>query len=58
MTGTHRGEFMDIPPTGREIGLGGITILRFENGRCVERWSQVDMLGLLAQLGAVPPQSA
>ena len=55
MTGTHRGEFLGVPPTGRPIALEGITILHFENGRCVERWSSTDMLGLLVQLGAVPP---
>jgi steroid delta-isomerase-like uncharacterized protein len=55
MTGTHRGEFMGVPPTNREIALPGITILHFRDGRCVERWSNADMLGLLIQLGAVPP---
>jgi steroid delta-isomerase-like uncharacterized protein len=55
MTGTHRGDFMGIPPTGRDIAVDGITILHFRDGRCVERWSTVDMLGLLVQLGAVEP---
>ena len=55
MTGTHRGEFMGVPATGREIALPGITVLHFRDGRCVERWSCADMLGLLVQLGAVPP---
>jgi predicted ester cyclase len=43
MTGTHRGAFLGIAPTGRNIGVNGITILRFMNGKCVERWSSVDM---------------
>lgn len=51
--GTHQGELMGMPPTGREVSLPGITILRFAGGRCVERWSQADFLGLLQQLGAV-----
>jgi predicted ester cyclase len=55
MTGTHNGEFMGIPPTGRPVALEGMTILHFQNGKCVERWSNTDMLGLLSQLGAVPP---
>ena len=54
MGGTHVGEFMGVPPTGTEITLPGITILHFEGGRVIERWSQADMLGLLVQLGAVP----
>ena len=35
--------------------LPGITILQFQDGKCVERWSNADMLGLLIQVGAVPP---
>jgi len=55
MTGTHRGEFLGIAPTGRDVVVDGITVLHFTNGRCVERWSSVDMYAWLAQLGAVPP---
>ena len=54
MTGTHVGEFMGVPGTQTEIALPGITILHFRNGRCVERHSRADMLGLLVQIGAVP----
>ena len=50
----HEGEFQGLAATGREISLAGITILRFEQGQCVERWSQADFLGLLTQLGALP----
>jgi predicted ester cyclase len=51
---THRSELMGIPPTGKAVALPGVTILRFRDGKCVERWSQADFLGLLMQLGAVP----
>lgn len=51
--GVHAGPFLGLEPEGRSISLPGITILRFRGGRCVERWSQADFLGLLAQLGAV-----
>jgi predicted ester cyclase len=54
MDGTHQGPFMGIPPTNMAIHLSGITMLRFEDGRCVERWTQADVLGLLQQLGALP----
>ena len=52
--GTHRGELMGIRPTGKPVNLPGLTILRFRAGKCIERWSQADFLGLLQQLGAVP----
>ena len=54
LTGTHRGEFRGMPPTGKSVTITGITIFRIENGRYVERWSEADFLGLLQQLGAVP----
>jgi predicted ester cyclase len=55
MSGIHRGAFMGVPATGRSYVLGGITILRFAGERVVERWSSADMLGLMIQLGAIPP---
>jgi predicted ester cyclase len=54
MTGRHVDEFMGVPATGTPIALPGITILHFRASRCVERFSQADMLGLLVQIGAVP----
>ena len=61
-SGTHRGEFMGVPPTGRRVAVGGIWIHRVIGGRIVEGrdWGQVDWLGLLQQLGAPPggPSSA
>jgi steroid delta-isomerase-like uncharacterized protein len=54
LEGTHRGEFMGVPATGTRITLSGITILRFVDGQCVERWNEANFLALLQQLGAVP----
>ena len=54
MSGRHVDEFMGVPATGTPIALPGITILHFRGDRCVERFSQADMLGLLIQIGAVP----
>jgi predicted ester cyclase len=45
---------MGIPPTRKQIEVFGITIIRFAGGKWVERWNQVDMLGWLQQLGAIP----
>jgi predicted ester cyclase len=51
-TGTHEGPLLGIPPTGREITMEGITVMHFRDGRCIQRWSVVDGLGALAQMGA------
>ena len=53
--GTHRGELMGVAPTGREMTLRGINIFRVRDGRITERWGRLDDLGLLQQLGVVPP---
>jgi len=49
---THTGEFMGIPPTGRQITIAGISIHRFANGQFVESWVNYDSLGMLEQLTA------
>jgi predicted ester cyclase len=54
MTGRHVGDFMGVPATNIEIALPGITMLHFAGETVTERFSQADMLGLLAQIGAVP----
>lgn len=55
MRGTHLGELNGLPPTGRRVTVTGISIERVANGRIVEGWNQNDALGLLQQLGALPP---
>ena len=57
MTGVHTGPFLGVPATGKSCVLNGITILRFEpeHRSVVERFSSADMLGLLVQMGALPP---
>ena len=52
--GTHKGELMGIPATGKQATVTGITIDRLESGKIVESWNNWDTLGLLQQLGAVP----
>jgi len=51
--GTHRGEFQNVPATGREIRLVGADIDRVIGGKVVECWAHVDELGLMRQLGAI-----
>jgi predicted ester cyclase len=51
----HRGEFQGIPPTGKQVTMTGLTLLRIAGGKIVEHWVELDQLGLLQQLGVVPP---
>ncbi len=53
--GTHKGEFMGIPPTGKQVTITGIAIDRIAGGKIVENWVNMDMLGMMVQLGVVPP---
>jgi hypothetical protein len=52
-SGTHTGTFQGIPPSGRSFSIPGITILRFDGKRCVERWSVADFLGMMIQIAAI-----
>jgi predicted ester cyclase len=56
--GTHNGVFAGVAPTGRQVYNEGIAIYRVENGRVVEAWSQVDRLGVLQQIGALPSRGS
>lgn len=53
-SGTHRGEFMGIPATGRTVNITGMAIHRIAGGQIVESWNNWDTLGLLQQLGVLP----
>jgi steroid delta-isomerase-like uncharacterized protein len=53
-SGTHKGTFLGIAPTGRPIEVEGTVILRIECGRIAEEWVTENRLGLFQQLGAVP----
>ena len=57
MAGVHRGPFFGVPASGKPSALNGITIMRFGEGHrtVVERFTSADMLGLLGQIGALPP---
>ena len=54
MEATHRAPFAGVPATGKRVTLRAIVIYRFRDGRVTELWAQVDRLGLMQQLGAVP----
>ena len=54
ITGTHDGDLMGAPPTGKDVAFTGITISRCEGGRIAEEWEITDAVGLLGQIGALP----
>ena len=54
MHGRHTGDFLGIPPTGREVALRTVHIVRYEDGREVETWALQDRMGLMQQLGVIP----
>ncbi len=56
MSGTHRGPYKGTPPTGKKVELGYTVTYRIADGRVVEAWSSMDWLGLMQQIGAVPPE--
>lgn len=53
-SGTHRGEFMGVPATGKRVSIGVIDIIRVSGGKLVEHWGQMDSMGMMQQIGAIP----
>ena len=53
ITGTHKGVFQGIPPTGKEVFIDCINFLTVLDGKIVEEWSNSDMMGLMQQIGAI-----
>ena len=54
VSGTHQGEYMGLPPTGKSITYNEIFIFRLAGGRIAETWGVVDVLSQMRQLGAIP----
>jgi deazaflavin-dependent oxidoreductase (nitroreductase family) len=52
--GTHQGAFQGLPPTGKYVTFTGTDIFRFAGGKIAEQWADLDALGLMQQLGAIP----
>ena len=55
LRGTHKGDFMGMAPTGKQVTATVITISRFVGGKEVEAWSSMDLLGMMQQMGVAPP---
>jgi len=53
--GTHKGDLMGIAPTGKQVAMPLILIYRIADDKIVEHWMQADALGMMQQLGVIPP---
>jgi steroid delta-isomerase-like uncharacterized protein len=56
--GTHDGDLMGTPATGKQVEFTGLTVSRIADGRIAEEWELVDTIGLLGQVGALPEPAA
>lgn len=56
VTGTHQGEFLGIPPTGKKIETINTCIMKITGGKFAECWATLDELRLMQQLGVIPSQ--
>jgi predicted ester cyclase len=54
-SGTHRGPFLGVEPTGKTIRIRGIHQVRIRDGRIVEHWQGPDILAMLLDMGLFPP---
>jgi steroid delta-isomerase-like uncharacterized protein len=53
-TGTHKGDFMGIPASGKSVAFTEMAILKIVDGKIAVSWYQTDMLSLMRQIGAIP----
>jgi predicted ester cyclase len=52
--GTHQGVFLGMAPTGKRVAFTGIAMFRIADGQAIEHWGEMDILGMMQQLGAIP----
>ena len=55
--GTHQGDLMGIPPTGKKIRVTGAALYRIEDGKIAEEWHEQDNLGMMQQVAPAPAAS-
>jgi steroid delta-isomerase-like uncharacterized protein len=55
LSGTHRGEYLGVPATNKKVSVDGITIHHIANGKIMDSYSNWDALGMMQQLGVIPP---
>lgn len=54
-SGTHRGDFLGVQPTGKTVRFEAVDAMRVRNGRITEHWGVANLYSLVQQLGALPP---
>ncbi|HZG68129.1 MAG TPA: ester cyclase [Herpetosiphonaceae bacterium] len=54
LSGTHRGPFQGLAPTGKHVSFSAINTMQLRDGKIVEHWSEFDGIGMMQQLGAMP----
>jgi steroid delta-isomerase-like uncharacterized protein len=52
-SGTHDGELLGVPPTGKHVSISGISIARLAGGKIAEEWPVWDQMGVMQQIGAI-----
>jgi steroid delta-isomerase-like uncharacterized protein len=57
MSGTHEGEFMGMPATGKRFEVEGFDMVRIRDGLVTEHWGVFDSMAMMQQLGAIPEQA-
>jgi len=56
LRGTHLGDFLEIPATGRPIQITALAVYRIADGRIAEAWIEADFIGLMSQINGADPQ--
>lgn len=56
-TGTHKGDFQGIPPTGKKVSFEGRDFMTLRDGKIVEQQAGIDMMELMQQIGAIPAET-
>jgi steroid delta-isomerase-like uncharacterized protein len=57
MSGTHQGDFMGMPPSGKHFVVEGFDMVRIRDGQVTEHWGIFDTMAMMQQLGAMPAQA-
>ena len=57
LSGTHTGEFLGVPASGKSVQFSSADIIRIQDGKVAEHWGSSDTLSLMQQIGAVPSQT-
>jgi steroid delta-isomerase-like uncharacterized protein len=53
-TGTNKGSFMGMPVTNKKVNVGYADFWKLKNGKCIENWVEMDIAGLMQQIGVIP----